>query len=140
MIYVVGLGPGGEDQLTPRALAALEQCDVIVGYKTYIDLKKDEPCLADLARELGVPFLTFPAAELAAVPGQFSHSQKVLDVTGVGNVCERAAVLASGLGVLLRGKARYPGVTFALARRKFFDHTEKADPSMKNVSDTEAQA
>ena len=38
MIYVVGLGPGGEDQLTPRALAALERCDVIVGYKTYIDL------------------------------------------------------------------------------------------------------
>ena len=38
MIYVIGLGPGGEDQLTPRALAALERCDVIVGYKTYIDL------------------------------------------------------------------------------------------------------
>jgi len=38
MIYVVGLGPGGEDQLTPRALAALERCDVIFGYKTYIDL------------------------------------------------------------------------------------------------------
>lgn len=105
-----------------------------------IDLKKDEPGLADLARELGVPFVTFPAAELAAVPGQFSHSQKVLDVTGVDNVCERAAVLASGFGPLLRGKTRYPGVTFALARRKFFDHTEKADPSMKNVSDAGAQA
>jgi len=38
MIYVIGLGPGGEDQLTPRALAALERCDVIIGYKTYIDL------------------------------------------------------------------------------------------------------
>lgn len=38
MIYVVGLGPGGEDQLTPRARAALERCDVIIGYKTYIDL------------------------------------------------------------------------------------------------------
>lgn len=38
MIYIIGLGPGGEDQLTPRALAALEKCDVIIGYKTYIDL------------------------------------------------------------------------------------------------------
>ena len=38
MIYVIGLGPGGEDQMTPRALAALERCDVIIGYKTYIDL------------------------------------------------------------------------------------------------------
>ena len=124
-----------DDFLSGAGVSKLSLCAL-----ASIDLKKDEPCLADLARELGVPFLTFPAAELAAVPGQFSHSQKVLDVTGVGNVCERAAVLASGLGVLLRGKARYPGVTFALARRKFFDHTEKADPSMKNVSDTEAQA
>ena len=38
MIYVVGLGPGGEDQTTPRALQALEKCDVIFGYKAYIDL------------------------------------------------------------------------------------------------------
>ena len=38
MIYVIGLGPGGEDQMTPRALNALSRCDVIVGYKTYIDL------------------------------------------------------------------------------------------------------
>ena len=38
MIYVVGLGPGGADQITPRALEALEKCDVIVGYKAYIEL------------------------------------------------------------------------------------------------------
>ena len=38
MIYVVGLGPGGKEEMTPRALAALERCDVILGYRTYIDL------------------------------------------------------------------------------------------------------
>lgn len=38
MILVVGLGPGGCDQMTGRAAAALERCDVILGYKTYIDL------------------------------------------------------------------------------------------------------
>lgn len=38
MIYVVGLGPGGRDQMTPRALDALGRCDVIVGYKAYIAL------------------------------------------------------------------------------------------------------
>lgn len=38
MIYVIGLGPGGEEQMTPRALCALERCDAIVGYKTYVDL------------------------------------------------------------------------------------------------------
>ncbi len=38
MIYVVGLGPGQESETTPRAEAALERSDVVVGYKAYIDL------------------------------------------------------------------------------------------------------
>ena len=40
-IYVVGFGPGGEDQITPRALEALRKSDVIAGYNLYIDLIKD---------------------------------------------------------------------------------------------------
>jgi len=40
-IFVVGLGPGGADQITPRAFSALLQCDVIAGYTVYIDLIKD---------------------------------------------------------------------------------------------------
>ncbi len=38
MIFVIGLGPGGPEEMTPRALAALDKCDIILGYKTYIDL------------------------------------------------------------------------------------------------------
>lgn len=38
MIFIVGTGTGGELETTPRATQALEQADVIVGYKTYIDL------------------------------------------------------------------------------------------------------
>lgn len=38
MIRVVGLGPGGPEQITPRAMEALERCDVIIGYKAYIAL------------------------------------------------------------------------------------------------------
>lgn len=38
MIYVVGLGPGGSEQMTRRALEALERCGVIIGYKKYIEL------------------------------------------------------------------------------------------------------
>lgn len=37
-LYVVGIGPGGADQMTPRACAAIEASDVIAGYTTYIDL------------------------------------------------------------------------------------------------------
>lgn len=38
MIYVVGLGPGGREQMTRRSLEALEESDVIIGYKKYIEL------------------------------------------------------------------------------------------------------
>lgn len=40
-IYVVGLGPGGFDQMTQRAINALEICDVIAGYDVYIDLIRE---------------------------------------------------------------------------------------------------
>lgn len=41
-VYVVGLGPGNSNEMTGRAKEALENCDVIAGYKVYIDLIKDE--------------------------------------------------------------------------------------------------
>lgn len=41
MIYVVGIGPGSKEDMTLRALKAIENSDVIVGYKTYIDLIED---------------------------------------------------------------------------------------------------
>ena len=40
-IYVVGLGPGGKIDETVRAQKALNEADVIIGYKTYTDLIKD---------------------------------------------------------------------------------------------------
>ena len=39
---VVGLGPGGADDMTGRACKALGACDVIVGYPVYVDLVRDE--------------------------------------------------------------------------------------------------
>lgn len=40
-IYVTGLGPGAEDQMTIRARKVLERCPVIIGYTVYIDLIRD---------------------------------------------------------------------------------------------------
>lgn len=37
-LYVVGIGPGGYDQMTIRAASVLEKCDVIVGYTVYVEL------------------------------------------------------------------------------------------------------
>lgn len=39
-LYVVGLGPGEDSQITNKALTALENSDLIVGYGVYIDLIK----------------------------------------------------------------------------------------------------
>ena len=44
-LYVIGIGPGGADQMTPRALTAIQNSDIIAGYTTYIDLVR--PLLGD---------------------------------------------------------------------------------------------
>ena len=41
MLYVIGLGPGKKDLRSKEALDALEVCDIIVGYSTYVRLIKD---------------------------------------------------------------------------------------------------
>ena len=41
MIYVIGIGPGCKDLMTQEAINAMEDAEVIVGYKTYIDLVKE---------------------------------------------------------------------------------------------------
>lgn len=83
-----------------------------------IDLKKDEPGLAEFCKAHGWPITFYPADELRAVPGQFTPSAFVASVTGVDNVCERSAVKASG-GTLLLPKTAGGGVTLALAVRPF---------------------
>jgi len=37
-LSVVGLGPGALDQLTPAARAAVEEAEVVLGYRAYLDL------------------------------------------------------------------------------------------------------
>ena len=41
-IYVVGIGPGCSRMMTEQAKEALRRCDVIVGYRTYVDLVREE--------------------------------------------------------------------------------------------------
>lgn len=40
-IKVIGMGPGNMEEMTPRARAAIEAADLVVGYNTYIDLIQD---------------------------------------------------------------------------------------------------
>ena len=74
-----------ENGISTKALAALAS----------IDLKAEEEGIKELARKYKVPFLTYSAEELGEVPGEFTGSEFVMSVTGVDNVCERAAVRAA---------------------------------------------
>lgn len=40
-IYVVGIGPGNEEFMTPEARIAIEESDVVVGYTLYVELAKE---------------------------------------------------------------------------------------------------
>ena len=78
-----------------------------------IELKAEEPGLLAFCRERDLPLRIYSAGELAVVPGTFTPSSFVRSVTGVDNVCERAA--AAGGGMLLLGKRAWEGVTVAIA-------------------------
>lgn len=78
-----------------------------------IDLKRDEQGLLDYCAAQGWPLEFYSAGELAALEGDFTPSERVLRITGVDNVCERAAV--TGGGRLIVGKTARNGVTAAAA-------------------------
>ena len=40
-LYVVGIGPGGKEHMTYKAVETIKSCDVIVGYKPYIEYIED---------------------------------------------------------------------------------------------------
>jgi hypothetical protein len=55
-------------------------------------LKKDEQGLLAFAREWELPAVFYTAEELNALPGNFTASDFVRNITGVDCVCERSAV------------------------------------------------
>ena len=106
----------------PQAIAAIAT----------IDLKKDEQGLVAFAENRDLPVTFYTAEELNAVPGTFTSSDFVRNVTGVDCVCERSALrLASDYAaagdrnmpvdgdraVLLVKKQSLEGVTASLALR-----------------------
>ena len=78
-----------------------------------IDLKKNEPGLLAFCESHGWPCRFYTAGQLEEARGDFTASAFVQSVTGVDNVCERSAVLASG-GSLYWKKRAGNGVTMAL--------------------------
>ena len=83
-----------------------------------IDLKKNEQGILTFSYKNEIPFVTFSATELESQEGAFASSAFVKSVTGVSNVCERAAACAAsrnGRDRVLVHKQIYGNVTLAVA-------------------------
>lgn len=78
-----------------------------------IDLKRDESGLLGFCAARGWPLAFYSARELAALEGDFTSSERVRRITGVDNVCERAAMM--GAQRLLVRKTVCGAVTAAVA-------------------------
>lgn len=100
-----------QNQLSKQAIARVAS----------IDLKKEEPGLLAFCAAWKLPFQTYTAKELEAVEceGGFSESAFVRQITGVGNVCERSALLAAGRKKLFQPKTAGDGVTVAIALEEY---------------------
>ena len=75
-LYIVGLGPGARQKMTQEAIDVVEACEVIAGYKVYIDLLKpyypDKEYLVNGMRqevERCRLALEFPEVDVHVIPG-----------------------------------------------------------------------
>ncbi|MCL2033053.1 MAG: cobalt-precorrin 5A hydrolase [Methanomassiliicoccaceae archaeon] len=82
-----------------------------------IDLKRDEAGLLEFSQKMKVEPVFFSSEHLASLPNiGFTSSERVKAITGVDNVCERAAFAASTDGKLVVKKTSKSGVTLAVVR------------------------
>ena len=83
-----------------------------------VDIKENDPALSAFAGKYDLPLITFEPALLKRMQGDFSESEFVENTVGVGNICERSAVLAAGdRGQLVVKKTAHNGMTVAVASR-----------------------
>ena len=120
----IGCRRGIEKEAVERAVAQVFQENGLdfraVKCAASIDLKQDEEGLLSFCKEHNIPIRFYTAEELEAVPGEFTPSPFVQKVTGVDNVCERAALL--GADHLIVKKTACHGVTVAVAMENWEVH------------------
>lgn len=123
--YVLGIGCKRDtefEKLDVFVKEQLERGDIdikfVAGMGT-IDIKKSEKGILYFETKNRIPLTFFSAQELQEVEGEFSNSDFVKEITGVSNVCERAAMKLSGEdGELLLHKIAQDGMTLAVSIRK----------------------
>ena len=105
------------EALVSRVLAEKDLSRAAIRGAASIDLKAREPGLLAFCGHRGIPVKFYSAGELKAVPGQFTPSAFVSSVTGVDNVCERAAAAEGGR--ITVPKTAENGVTVAISEKEW---------------------
>ncbi|MGC4018048.1 MAG: cobalt-precorrin 5A hydrolase [Muricomes sp.] len=120
LVIGVGCRRGvGKEALKQRLEKFLETVDASANQIeafVSIDLKQNEIGILELAKEYKVPFITYSAEELQKVEGVSVPSEFVQQITGVDNVCERAAKKYAPKGKMIQEKVKMDGVTYAAVR------------------------
>lgn len=122
---IISIGAGSRSGADPDELIELyktvkgkldfEQC--AVECVATIDIKQGEKSIELLASHIGCGLDFYSAEELNSANGSFTGSDFVKKVTGVDNVCERAAVMRGGRLILKKVSGK--GVTLAAAKREY---------------------
>ena len=99
-LYVVGIGPGNSNHITPEARKALEASELIVGYPLYLDLAAD--------------FIQGKRTFSSPMRGEVERCRAALEAAREGKI---TAVVCSGdagvyglAGLVLELTPEYPGV------------------------------
>lgn len=98
-IYVIGIGPGDYEQMTVKAVRALQSCDVIVGYTVYVELLREH----------------FPEKEYITTPmrQEVRRCEIAFEEAGKGKktamVCSGDAGIYGMAGLMYEVGVKYPG-------------------------------
>lgn len=122
---VLTLGIGCRKNTTEESIAAAVDSALslagidpnAIAQAASIDLKAEETGLLDFCEHRSIPIRFYSAEELSRVEGDFTPSAFVRGVTGVDNVCERAAM--AGAEKLILKKTAMDGVTVAIAEKSW---------------------
>ena len=103
-LYVVGMGPGGHDDMTFRADRALRNSEVIAGYTVYVDLIRAE----------------YPQAEIITTPmrKERERCEMALDAAADGRITSMICSGDSGVygmaSLILEMAGNYPDVSIEI--------------------------
>ncbi|GAB6180939.1 cobalamin biosynthesis protein [Desulfotomaculum defluvii] len=87
-------------------------------YLATVDLKMQEHGLLQAANYFRVPLIEVTREQIKNLSVQYTKSNFVKEQIGVGGVCEPAALIASGMGLIKVPKQKIGPVTVALAEAK----------------------